>query len=159
MDFGGEYHARNFKMRSMQGKGIDAVGVEMTIPIHSPMVTRIEVLKRGYIGNNKNAFFMRALVGKKNVIPEDKERTNLDKLYAQYEEEGQLDKIPEPDYPKQEWDRYPLPVWKQNEDDWAEEEYDPEKVDTRTEYEKRVIGAWRRKPPYGRFSKRKGKAY
>ena len=29
--------------------------------------------KRGFIGRNKNAYFMRGMVGKKNIIPLDKD--------------------------------------------------------------------------------------
>ena len=31
------------------------VGYEFLFPIHSPLITRIQVLKRGFIGRNKNA--------------------------------------------------------------------------------------------------------
>ena len=37
--------------------------------------------------------------------------------------------------------RYPLPVWKQDMPDWNEDEYDPDKVDQRSEYETRVIAS------------------
>ena len=91
------------------------VGYEFLFPIHSPLITRIQVLKRGFIGRNKNACaaemdnwtsrlrrlrrlcfglcsrlhcsdlgsqirylfaprnFMRAMVGKRNVIPIDQD--------------------------------------------------------------------------------------
>ena len=74
------------------------------------------MLRRGYIGSNKNAYFMRAMVGKRNAIPLDKERTAMDDKFQSLIEEGKEDEIPESDYPQQEWDRYPLPVWKQDED-------------------------------------------
>lgn len=147
MNFRGDYHARNMRLRSMMGKGAGIMGVEMVIPIHSPLVEKITVLRRGYIGRNKNAYFMRGMVGAKNVIPLDKERTEMDKKYNALREAGLGDQVPESEYPQNEWDRYPLPKWKQDEDDWDEENYKAENVDQRSEYERRVIGDFRMRPP------------
>lgn len=146
LNFKGDYHARNIRLRAMVGTKEGAIGYEMTFPMHSPLVTKIEVLRRGYIGRNKNAYFLRAMLGRRNQIPLDKERQALDELYASLIEEGRQDEIPESDYPKQEWDRYPLPSWKQDADDWDEEKYDPKLVDTRSQYETRVIAKWRKRP-------------
>mmetsp|Transcript_65726 Transcript_65726/g.182999 ORF Transcript_65726/g.182999 Transcript_65726/m.182999 type:complete len:347 (+) Transcript_65726:98-1138(+) len=145
LTFKGDYHTRIIRVRAMVGKGLDAVGYEMTFPMHSPLVTRIEVLRRGYIGRNKNAYFLRGMIGKKNQVPLDQERTKRDALYRELKEANRADEIPEPDYPKLENDMYPLPVWKQDMDDWDEAKYSPEIVDKRSEYEKRVIGAWRKR--------------
>jgi len=152
LNFKGDFHFRRMTLRAMVGKGVNIMGMELQFPMHSPLVRRIEVLRRGYIGNNKNAFFMRGLIGKKNVIPLDKERTQMDEMYAMLKEEGREDEIPESEYPQNEWDRYPLPMWKQDKDDWDEEKYAPELVDTRTEYERRVIAKykWRVPGPKGR---------
>jgi len=139
----GDYHARTMTVRAMIGKGVDSVGYEFLFPIHSPLITRIQVLKRGFIGRNKNAYFMRAMVGKRNVIPIDKERTEMDKTYANLRIDGREDEIPDPEYPKNEWDTYPLPVWKQDMADWNEEDYDPDKVDQRSQYELRVIAKYK----------------
>jgi len=143
LNFRGDYHARTMTVRAMIGKGVDSVGYEFLFPMHSPLITRIQVLKRGFIGRAKNAYFMRAMVGKRNVIPIDKERTEMDKLYANLRIDGREDEIPSPEYPKNEWDTYPLPVWKQDMADWNEEDYDPDKVDQRDEYERRVIGKYK----------------
>lgn len=153
LNFKGEYQARIMTVRAMVGKGENVMGFEMQFPMHSPLVNRIEVLRRGYIGSNKNAYFMRAMVGKRNAIPLDKERTAMDDKFQSLIEEGKEDEIPESDYPQQEWDRYPLPVWKQDEDDWDEEKYAPELVDQRSEYERRVIARYRmrKKKVGGRF--------
>merc|ERR1719321_971313 len=110
----------------------------MTFPMHSPLVTKIEVLRRGYIGRNKNAYFLRAMLGRRNQIPLDKERQALDELYASLIEGGRQDEIPESDYPKQEWDRYPLPSWKQDADDWDEEKYDPKQ-----EWDRYPLPSWK----------------
>merc|ERR1719245_1717887 len=96
LKFSGDYHARTI---TMGGKGDEAIGFEMVVPMHSPLVTRLEVLRRGYIGRNKNALFIRGMVGKRNAIPLDKERTEMDKLYASLIEDGRADEIPEPEYP------------------------------------------------------------
>eukprot|EP00929_Paragymnodinium_shiwhaense_P098426 TRINITY_DN598_c0_g2_i1.p1 TRINITY_DN598_c0_g2~~TRINITY_DN598_c0_g2_i1.p1 ORF type:complete len:440 (+),score=84.44 TRINITY_DN598_c0_g2_i1:83-1321(+) len=146
LNFKGQYHSRNIRVRAMVGSREGAIGYEMTFPMHSPLVTKIEVLRRGYIGRNKNAYFLRAMIGKKNQIPLDKERQALDELYQSLREEGREDEIPEPEYPQQEWDRYPVPVWKQSQDDWEEEKYNPDQVDTRSQYETRVIAQWRKRP-------------
>lgn len=143
LNFRGDYHARTMTVRAMIGKGVDSVGYEFLFPIHSPLITRIQVLKRGFIGRNKNAYFMRAMVGKRNVIPIDQERTEMDKTYANLRIDGREDEIPSPEYPQNEWDTYPLPVWKQDMADWNEEEYDPDKVDQRSEYERRVIAKYK----------------
>jgi len=113
--------------------------------MHSPLIRKLQVLRRGYIGRNKNAYWVRALIGKKNIIPVDKERQEMDKMYTAMTEMGRADEIPESEYPQSEWDRYPLPVWKQDLDDWEEEKYAPEDVDQRNDYEKRVIGRYRKK--------------
>merc|ERR1712007_18341 len=89
--------------------------------------------------------FLRGMIGKKNQVPLDQERTKRDALYRELKEANRADEIPEPDYPKLENDMYPLPVWKQDMDDWDEAKYSPEIVDKRSEYEKRVIGAWRKR--------------
>lgn len=146
LNFKGQYHSRNIRVRAMVGSREGAIGYDMTFPMHSPLVTKIEVLRRGYIGRNKNAYFLRAMIGKKNQIPLDKERQALDELYQSLREEGREDEIPEPEYPQQEWDRYPVPVWKQSQDDWEEEKYNPDNVDTRSQYETRVIAQWRKRP-------------
>eukprot|EP00929_Paragymnodinium_shiwhaense_P098424 TRINITY_DN598_c0_g1_i1.p1 TRINITY_DN598_c0_g1~~TRINITY_DN598_c0_g1_i1.p1 ORF type:complete len:419 (+),score=125.84 TRINITY_DN598_c0_g1_i1:98-1354(+) len=146
LNFKGQYHSRNIRVRAMVGSREGAIGYEMTFPMHSPLVTKIEVLRRGYIGRNKNAYFLRAMIGKKNQIPLDKERQALDELYQSLREEGREDEIPEPEYPQQEWDRYPVPVWKQSQDEWEEEKYNPDNVDTRSQYETRVIAQWRKRP-------------
>lgn len=146
LNFEGQYHSRTIIMRSMIGKGNSAVGFEMQFPMHSPLITKIQVLRRGYIGRNKNAYFMRGLVGKQNIIPLDKERTQMDKMYVNLRLEGRADEVPESTYPQAEWDQYPLPVWKQDQDDWDEEDYAPEKVDQRTEFERRVIAKYRMRP-------------
>lgn len=147
LNFRGDYHARNIRLRQMVGKNTGVMGVEMVIPMHSPLVEQIIVLRRGYIGRNKNAYFMRGMVGSKNVIPLDKERTEMDRRYAALRQAGEEEQIPESSYPQNEWDRYPLPKWKQDEDDWEEENYRPEDVDDRSEYEIRVIGAYRKRIP------------
>eukprot|EP00913_Durusdinium_trenchii_P007797 g7318.t1 len=140
-------------VRAMIGKGVDSVGYEFLFPIHSPLITRIQVLKRGFIGRNKNAYFMRGMVGKRNVIPLDQdgdtrpqsseERAEMDKMYASLRLDGRENEIPSPEYPANEWDTYPLPVWKQDMADWKEEDYDPDKVDQRSEYELRVIAKYK----------------
>jgi len=149
LNFRGDYHARNMRLRAMMGKSSAIMGVEMVIPMHSPLVEEIVVLRRGYIGRNKNAYFIRGMIGSANkrVIPLDKERTEMDKKYNNLRESGQSDQIPESEYPQNEWDRYPLPKWKQDEDDWEEENYKAEDVDQRSQYEIRVIGAYRKRIP------------
>eukprot|EP00442_Polarella_glacialis_P036587 CAMPEP_0115113990 /NCGR_PEP_ID=MMETSP0227-20121206/41763_1 /TAXON_ID=89957 /ORGANISM="Polarella glacialis, Strain CCMP 1383" /LENGTH=383 /DNA_ID=CAMNT_0002514251 /DNA_START=63 /DNA_END=1210 /DNA_ORIENTATION=+ len=192
MNFKGEYHARTLTMRTMQGKGENACGYEFIFPVFSPLITKIDVIRRGYIGRNKNAYFIRAMVGKKNTIPLDVERTKMDEMYAnmitkntipldvertkntipldvertkntipldvertkntipldvertKMDEmyanmiiEGRQKEIPESEYPAQEWETYPLPAWKQDMPDWEEKNYDPKKVDQRSEYERR----------------------
>ncbi|CAK9050468.1 50S ribosomal protein L19, partial [Durusdinium trenchii] len=143
LNFRGDYHARTMTVRAMIGKGVDSVGYEFLFPIHSPLITRIQVLKRGFIGRNKNAYFMRGMVGKRNVIPLDQERAEMDKMYASLRLDGRENEIPSPEYPANEWDTYPLPVWKQDMADWKEEDYDPDKVDQRSEYELRVIAKYK----------------
>eukprot|EP00439_Symbiodinium_sp_Y106_P081433 s2461_g20.t1 len=146
LNFRGEYHARTMTVRAMIGKGLSSVGYEFQFPMHSPLITRIQVMRRGFIGRNKNAYFLRGMVGKRNIIPIDKERTEMDKRYADLRLDGREDEIPDPEYPQQEWDTYPLPVWKQDMADWNEEEYDPSKVDQRSDYETRVIAKYRMRP-------------
>lgn len=145
MNFKGKYHTRTITLRAMVGKGLETTGMELNIPMHSPLVTGIEVLRRGFIGRNKNAYFMRALIGKKNQIPEDKERTRLDQLYEDMRQERRYDEIPEPQYPLEEQDRYPWPVWKQDMPDWDESQYDPDLVDQRSQYEREVIGKFKKR--------------
>ncbi|CAE8727596.1 unnamed protein product [Polarella glacialis] len=127
MNFKGEYHARTLTMRTMQGKGENACGYEFIFPVFSPLITKIDVIRRGYIGRNKNAYFIRAMVGKKNTIPLDVERTKMDEMYANMIIEGRQKEIPESEYPAQEWETYPLPAWKQDMPDWEEKNYDPKK--------------------------------
>ena len=57
----------------MIGKGLNSVGYEFQFPMHSPLITRMQVLRRGFIGRNKNAYFLRGMVGKRNVIPLDED--------------------------------------------------------------------------------------
>lgn len=77
----------------------------------------------------------------------------MDILYASMKLDGQEKDIPEPEYPQNEWDTYPLPVWKQDLDHWDEKEYAPEKVDQRSEYERRVIAKYRvRVSPTGKYA-------
>lgn len=147
LNFRGEYHARTMTLRAMVGKNEKVMGMELQFPMHSPLVRRIEVLRRGYIGRNKNAYFIRGMIGKRNVIPLDQERTQVDEMYASLKEAGRADEIPESEYPQQEWDRYPLPVWKQDQDEWDEEKYSPELVDKRNEYERVVIAKYKKKIP------------
>ena len=143
INFRGEYHARTMTVRAMLGKGLSTVGYEFQFPMHSPLISKIQVMRRGFIGRNKNAYFLRGMVGKRNIIPIDKERTQMDKDYADLRLDGREDEIPDPEYPQQEWDTYPLPVWKQDMPDWNEDEYDPDKVDQRTQYETRVIAKYK----------------
>lgn len=145
MNIGGDYHARTITIRTMVGRSTEESGYELCFPMHSPLVTRIDLLRRGYIGKNKNAYFLRGLVGKKNAIPLDEERTKIDRLYNVMTEEGRAHEIPEPEYPQKEDDRYPLPIWKQDQEDWDESLYDPDLVDQRTEYERRVIGKYKKR--------------
>lgn len=150
----GDYHARHMTMRAMVGKGEYSQGMELKFPMFSPLLTKMEVLRRGYIGQNKNCMWMRAMVGKKNTIPLDQERTAMDSAYAALRIEGREDEIPESDYPKREEDRYPLPAHKQFADDWEEENYRPEDVDQRTDYELNVIGKFQRRlNPSGRYGR------
>ncbi|CAE8654938.1 unnamed protein product, partial [Polarella glacialis] len=159
MNFKGEYHARTLTMRTMQGKGENACGYEFIFPVFSPLITKIDVIRRGYIGRNKNAYFIRAMVGKKNTIPLDVERTKMDEMYANMIIEGRQKEIPESEYPAQEWETYPLPAWKQDMPDWEEKNYDPKKVDQRSEYERRVIGRYRmRISQTGKYGWTHGKA-
>lgn len=155
LNFRGEYHARTMTMRAMVGKGEGIMGMEMQFPMHSPLIRKIDVLRRGYIGRNKNAYFIRGMIGKKNIIPLDQERTQMDEMYASLREQGRADEIPEPEYPQQEWDRYPLPLWKQDMDEWEEEKYNADLVDQRSEYERRVIGRFKKRlpGPSGRVSR------
>jgi ribosomal protein L19 len=139
----GSYHQRVLVLRTMVGKAEYAVGMEVTIPIHSPLVTKIGVLRRGYIARNKHAYFVRGMLGKKNIIPLDRERTAMDKLYQDLREDSRDDEIPEPEYPGRASDRYPLPTWMQDRDDWDEAEYAPERVDTRTNFQRHIFGSWR----------------
>jgi len=151
----GKYHARTLTVRAMIGKTPDVMGVEMVFPMFSPLVTRIQVLRRGYIGRAKNAYFMRAMVGKKNMIPVDQERTEMDKIYQRLRDEGRADEIPDSTYPTNEWERYPLPRWVQDEDDWDEEKYNPDDVDQRTDWEIRVIGRFKERiSPSGKYGRR-----
>jgi len=138
----GDYHSRMMKIRSMIGSGANVVGYEWDFPMFSPMITKLQVLRRGFLGRQKSAMFMRMMVGKRNTIPEDKERTEMDKMFVTMRQEGRSDEIPEPDYPKAPWDTYPLPIWRQDQDDWKEEEYDPKLVDDSTDWERLVIGRY-----------------
>jgi len=158
----GKYQARMMKLRTMLGKPGEQIGTELQFPIMSPLVTKIEMLRRGYIGRNKNAYFLRGLFGKRQTIPLDKERTAMDQLYEELREDGREDEIPESDYPMAADERYPLPQYVQDQPDWDEDEYDPDLVDLRSEYEKYIIDGWkhRRKPPIMKTdvtSKKKGK--
>jgi len=141
--FRGQYQGRTMTVRTMMGKGVEKMGVEVTIPIHSPLLTKIEVLRRGYIGRNKNAYFVRAMIGKRNVIPVDKERTEMDRLYQNLRDDKREDEIPEVEYPTADWESYPLPTWWQDTEQWDEANYDPEMFDDRNRYEKEVIGGHR----------------
>ncbi|CAK0821968.1 unnamed protein product [Prorocentrum cordatum] len=143
--FKGIYHGRTMTVRTMVGRSAEQMGVEVTIPIHSPLLTKIEVLRRGYIGRNKNAYFIRAMIGKKNVIPLDKERTEMDKLYQNLKDDRREDEIPEKEYPTAEWESYPLPTWWQDTELWDEANYDPDMFDDRSRYEKEVLGAHRQR--------------
>eukprot|EP00933_Yihiella_yeosuensis_P034320 TRINITY_DN27813_c2_g1_i1.p1 TRINITY_DN27813_c2_g1~~TRINITY_DN27813_c2_g1_i1.p1 ORF type:complete len:372 (+),score=61.58 TRINITY_DN27813_c2_g1_i1:39-1154(+) len=150
--FKGSYHARTMLVRGIVGKGSSAVGKEMLIPIHSPLLTGIKVLRRGYIGQNKNAYFLRMLVGTKNKLPLDPERTRMDEEYANLRLDKKEHLIPKPEYPKSDRDTYPLPSWVQDLDHWDEKDYDPDKVDQRSEWEKRVIGVFKkRRSPTGKY--------
>lgn len=152
LNFRGAYHARTMTLRAMVGKGENTMGYEFQFPMHSPLLKKIEVLRRGYIGRNKNAYFMRGMMGKKNAIPLDKERTEMDQMYASLREEDRTDEIPESEYPEQEWDRYPLPIWKQDLDSWEEEKYAAKDVDTRSQYELRVIARYKKRiSPSGKY--------
>ncbi|CAE7715468.1 rplS, partial [Symbiodinium pilosum] len=146
INFRGDYHARTMTVRAMIGKGLSSVGYEFQFPMHSPLITRIQVMRRGFIGRNKNAYFLRGMVGKRNIIPVDKERTEMDKRYSDLRLDGREDEIPDPTYPQNEWDTYPLPVWKQDMPDWNEDDYDPANVDQRSEYETRVIAKYKMRP-------------
>merc|ERR1712194_139301 len=109
------------------------------------LVTGIKVLRRGYIGRNKNAFFMRGMIGKKNVIPLDVDRTQVDAMHEELRDSGREDEIPASNYPMSEFENYPWPSWRQDMDDWDEANYHPDMVDTRSEYEKTIIGKFRQK--------------
>merc|ERR1719382_2211678 len=104
-------------MRSMVGKGEYSQGMELTFPMFSPLVTKIEILRRGYIGQNKNCMWLRGMVGKKNVIPLDKERSQMDADYEALRIDNRADEIPDPEYPTREDDRFPLPMSAQFADD------------------------------------------
>jgi len=145
MDFFGPWQARKVIVRAMVGKEENAIGYEMTFPMHSPLVTGIKVLRRGYIGRNKNAYFIRGMIGKENQVPLDKERTEIDKQHMLLRRDGRQDEIPGSEYPQMEHDRYPIPVWKQDEDDWDEEKYRPEDFDMRSDFEKEIIGEYQHK--------------
>ncbi|CAJ1331322.1 unnamed protein product [Effrenium voratum] len=152
VNFRGDYHARTMTVRAMIGKGLNSVGYEFQFPMHSPLITRMQVLRRGFIGRNKNAYFLRGMVGKRNVIPLDEVRTKMDETYASLRVDGREDEIPSPEYPKNEWETYPLPVWQQDMPEWDEKDYDPDKVDQRSEYELRVIAKYKmRKSRSGKY--------
>jgi len=137
--FKGQYHTRKMVMRTMAGSMADAMGMELTFPMHSPCLKSIQVLRRGFIGRNKNAYFMRGMLGRKNVIPEDKDRAGMDKIYKELADEGRKAEIPVADYPQLPRDRYPLPRSVQDDENWDESMYAPENVDTRSEYELRIL--------------------
>jgi len=141
----GDYQCRTMKMRSMVGSGANVVGYEFHFEMFSPAITKIQVLRRGFLGRQKTAMFMRMMIGKKNTIPLDKERTEMDQMFVTMRQEGRAADIPESDYPKAPWDTYPLPVWRQDQDDWKEEEYDPKLVDDRNDWERLVIGRFKMK--------------
>jgi len=146
LEFGGPYASRSMRVRAMVGSGVETMGMEMTFPIHSPLLTKIEVLRRGYIGRNKNAYFIRGMVGRKNVIPLDRERTEMDRLYKSLREDDRADEIPESTYPSLEHERYPIPKWWQDTDSWDEKLYDPDMFDRRSTYEVEILGKIRRRP-------------
>lgn len=146
----GGYQMRNIKIQAIVPKARGAVGFEMSIPMHSPLVQRIEVLRRGYIGRNKNAYFLRGMIGKKYRLPIDEKRAALDIKYQVLRDEFREDEIPEPEYPQTQNERYPWPKWKQDQDDWDESQYDPEKVDQRDDYERRVIAQFRKRQKFKR---------
>jgi len=85
------------------------------------------------------------MIGKKNVIPLDKERTEMDKLYQNLKDDRREDEIPEKEYPTAEWESYPLPTWWQDTELWDEANYDPDMFDDRSRYEKEVLGAHRQR--------------
>lgn len=154
LEFQSEDHLRKMRIRSMVGQGAYSMGMELVLPIHSPLVSRIDVLRRGYIGQNKNAMWMRAMVGKNNIIPLDVERTQMDTSFDDLRSEGRADEIPESNYPQTEDEAFPLPRSAQFKDDWKESEYDPEKVDQRTEYERRILGTFRKRlNPSGQYGR------
>lgn len=146
LDFRNKYHLLEMIVRGMKNKGTLAVGVEWTFPLHSPLVTKIQVLKRGYIGQNKNAFFIRGLVGQKNAIPIDKDRTARDVLYNDYRMKKKLDLVPASSYPTEEMYRFPQAVSVQDMPEWDESTYDGSKVDQRSWYEKTVLANFRLRP-------------
>jgi len=146
LDFRNKYHLLEMIVRGMQNKGTLAVGVEWTFPLHSPLVTKIQVLKRGYIGQNKNAFFLRGMVGAKNAIPIDKERTARDVQFNEYRMKKKFELLPASEYPVEEMYRFPQAVSVQDMPEWDESTYDGSKVDKRSWYEREVIGAFRARP-------------
>merc|ERR1719277_2513962 len=141
----GEYHRRTMHVRAMIGRAYERMGYEMIFPIFSPLIKSIQVMRRGYIGRNKNAYFIRAMIGKKNVIPLDKERTEMDQLSQNLRDDRREDEIPEVQYPTAEFESYPLPTWWQDTEQWDEANYDPEMFDDRNRYEREVIGAHRQR--------------
>ena len=56
-----------FTVRKMSGQ----VGVERTFPVSSPLVTKVEVLKRGKVRRAK-LYYLRSLTGKKARIKDKK---------------------------------------------------------------------------------------
>ena len=44
------------------------------------------------------------------MIPLDEARTKMDESYASLRVDGREDEIPSPEYPKNEWETYPLPL-------------------------------------------------
>lgn len=146
LDFKGQYHLLEMVVRGMQNKGNLAVGTEWTFPLHSPLVTKLQVLKRGYIGQNKNAYFIRGMVGLKNIIPIDKDRTKRDQLHNEYRLKKKMDLLPMSQYPTEEMYRFPQAVSVQDMPEWDESTYDATNVDQRSWYEKELIGNFRRRP-------------
>lgn len=63
----GEGTSETFIVRKMSG----SIGVERIFPINSPLIDKIEVLKRGKV-RRARIFYLRNLTGKKARIKEDR---------------------------------------------------------------------------------------
>jgi len=48
------------------------IGIERTFPLHSPVIDRIEIVKRGLVRQSR-LYYLRKLVGKKTRIKEKKQ--------------------------------------------------------------------------------------